>query len=144
MAFGAIDPGSGTTVMMQVADGYAKLAQRGWRPSRSIEIASWDGHELGLYGSAALIYETGPDLRKNVFQYINTDQLTTGDPFVVSASPGLFAFMKQIVDIVPTANGKGTLGTRDQRVDPLLNAMTGGSDHQNFAYMLGTPSTREI
>jgi N-acetylated-alpha-linked acidic dipeptidase len=140
MTFGAIDPGSGTTVLLQDADAFHALAARGWKPKRTIEIASWDGHELGLYGSAAYIYEHGADLRKNVFQYINTDQLTTGDPFVVSASPGLYAFMKQIADVVPGRDGT-MLGMRDQRKEPLLNAMSGGSDHQNFAYMLGTPST---
>ncbi|MBV8147816.1 MAG: M28 family peptidase, partial [Candidatus Eremiobacteraeota bacterium] len=141
MTFGAIDPGSGTTVLLQDADAFHALAQQGWHPKRTIEFASWDGHELGLYGSAAYIYQYGPQLRKNVFQYINTDQLTTGDPFVVSASPGLYAFMKQICDVVPTADGKGMLGMRDQRVDPLLNPITGGSDHQNFSYMLGVLST---
>ncbi|MBV8067005.1 MAG: M28 family peptidase, partial [Candidatus Eremiobacteraeota bacterium] len=137
MTFGAIDPGSGTTVMLQDADAFHALSQQGWRPKRTIEITSWDGHELGLYGSAAYIYENGSQLRKSVFQYINTDQLTTGDPFVVSASPGLYAFMKQICDVVPTADGRGMLGFRDQRVDPLLNPIVGGSDHQNFSYMLG-------
>jgi N-acetylated-alpha-linked acidic dipeptidase len=141
MTFGAIDPGSGTTVLLQDADGFHVLAQQGWKPKRTIEIASWDGHELGLYGSAAYIYQNGPQLRKNVFQYINTDQLTTGDPFVVSASPGLYAFMKQICDVVPAADGKGMLGMRDQRERPLLNPIVGGSDHQNFAYMLGVLST---
>ena len=141
MTFGAIDPGSGTTVLLQDADAFHALAQQGWRPKRTIEFASWDGHELGLFGSAAYIYEHGPSLRKNVFQYINTDQLTTGDPFVVSASPGLYAFMKQICDVVPGADGKGMLGFRDQRDTPLLNPIGGGSDHQNFAYMLGVLST---
>jgi N-acetylated-alpha-linked acidic dipeptidase len=141
MTFGAIDPGSGTTVLLQDADAFHVLAQQGWHPYRTLEFASWDGHELGLYGSAAYIYEYGTQLRKNVFQYINTDQLTTGDPFVVSASPGLFAFMKQICDVVPAADGKTMLGARDQRVDPLLNPITGGSDHQNFSYMLGVLST---
>ncbi len=141
MTFGAIDPGSGTTVLLQDADAFHALAQAGWKPNRTIEIASWDGHELGLYGSAAYIYQYGPQLRKNVFQYINTDQLTTGDPFVVSASPGLYAFMKQICDVVPAADGKGTLGARDERGRPLLNPIVGGSDHQNFAYMLGVLST---
>lgn len=141
MTFGAIDPGSGTTVMLQDADAFHALTQQGWKPKRTIEIASWDGHELGLFGSAALIYEYGPQLRKTVFQYINTDQLTTGDPFVVSASPGLYAFMKQICDVVPGADGHGMLGFRDTRVRPLLNPIVGGSDHQNFAYMLGVLST---
>lgn len=141
MTFGAIDPGSGTTVLLQDADAFAQLAKEGWRPKRTIEFASWDGHELGLYGSASYIYENGPQLRKNVFQYINTDQLTTGDPFVVSASPGLYAFMQQICDVVPSRDGVTMLGQRDQRERPLLNPITGGSDHQNFSYMLGVLST---
>ena len=33
------------------------------------------------------------------------------------------------------------LGNRDQRVEPLLNPIAGGSDHQNFSYMLGVLST---
>ncbi|HEX8806681.1 MAG TPA: hypothetical protein VF741_07010, partial [Candidatus Aquilonibacter sp.] len=94
-----------------------------------------------LYGSAAYIYQNGPDLRKKIFQYINTDQLTTGDPFIVSASPGLFAFMQQICDVVPQADSTEMIGKRDQRTRPLMNPMVGGSDHQNFAYMLGVPST---
>ena len=140
MAFGAIDPGSGTTVLLQDADAFHALAEQGWQPNRTIEFASWDGHELGLYGSNSYAYQDGPNLRASVFQYINTDQLTTGDPFVVSASPGLYAFMKQIVDAVPGVDGK-MLGTRDQRRRPLLNPITGGSDHQTFAYVLGVPST---
>ena len=67
--------------------------------------------------------------------------MTTGDPFVVSASPGLYAFMQQICDVVPGRDGVTMLGQRDQRVQPLLNPIVGGSDHQNFAYMLGVPST---
>lgn len=141
MTFGAIDPGSGTTVLLQDADAFHALSQEGWKPKRTIEMVSWDGHELGLYGSASLIYDQGAELRKNVFQYINTDQLTTGDPFIVSASPGLYAFVKQICDVVPAADGSGMLGMRDQRTEPLLNPIGGGSDHQNFAYMLGVLST---
>ena len=140
MTFGAIDPGSGTTVMMQDADAFRKLTHQGWRPKRTIEIASWDGHELGLYGSASYIYQYGPQLKSNLFQYINTDQLTTGMPFIISASPGLFAFIKQTADAVRGPDGQ-PLGAHDTKRHPLINAMSGGSDHQNFAYMLGIPSS---
>jgi len=142
MAFGAIDPGSGTTVLLQDADAFHALVQNGWRPKRTLRIASWDGHELGLYGSVSYAYQYGAELHNTVMQYINTDQLTTGDPFIVSASPGLWAFMKQIADVVPGPDGKA-LSARDQGpgTRPLLNPITGGSDHQTFAYELGVPST---
>lgn len=141
MAYGAIDPGSGTTVLLQDADAFARLAKSGWKPKRTLEIVSWDGHELGLWGSAGLIYEEGQKLRDTVVQYINTDQLTTNDPFIVSASAGLFTFMKQICDVVPSRDGKTMLGQRSDKPRPLLNPIGGGSDHQNLAYMLGIPST---
>ncbi len=140
MTFGAIDPGSGTTDMMQDADAFHKLTQAGWRPKRTIEIASWDGHELGLFGSASYIYQYGPQLKANVFQYINTDQLTTGPPFIISSSPGLFAFIKQTADAIRGPDGL-PLSAHDSKRKPLINAMTGGSDHQNFAYILGIPSS---
>ena len=140
MTFGAIDPGSGTTVMMQDADALHKLVQNGYKPKRTIEIASWDGHELGLWGSASYIYQNGAQLRKNVFQYINTDQLTTGSPFVISATTGLWAFIKQTADAVPGIDGL-PLSAHNTKEHPLLNPMTGGSDHQNFGYMLGIPSS---
>jgi N-acetylated-alpha-linked acidic dipeptidase len=140
MTFGAIDPGSGTTVMMQDADALHKLVQNGYRPKRTIEIASWDGHELGLWGSASYIYQFGPQLRKNVFQYINTDQLTTGNPFVISATTGLWAFIKQTADDVRGPDGL-PLSAHASKDTPLFRPMTGGSDHQNFGYMLGIPSS---
>ena len=33
MTFGAIDPGSGTTVLLQDADAFHALAQHGWKPN---------------------------------------------------------------------------------------------------------------
>lgn len=141
MTFGAIDPGSRTTVMMQDADAFHQLLQQGYRPNRTIQIASWDGHELGLYGSASYIYQYGGSLRKNLFQYINTDQLTTGTPFVISSTVGLFAFLKQIADAIPGPDGRPLTARDGKKGRPLLNAMTGASDHQNFTYILGTPSS---
>ena len=76
MTFGAIDPGSGTTVLLQDADAFAKLAKAGWKPKRTIEFASWDGHELGLFGSAAWIYQNGPGLRTQdlpIYQHRSVD-----------------------------------------------------------------------
>jgi hypothetical protein len=93
-----------------------------------------------LWGSASYIYQFGPQLRKNVFQYINTDQLTTGNPFVISATTGLWAFIKQTADDVRGPDGL-PLSAHASKDTPLFRPMTGGSDHQNFGYMLGIPSS---
>jgi len=140
VAFGAIDPGSGTTVLLQDADGFHRLLQQGWRPKRTIEMASWDGHELGLFGSVSFAYQFGPQLRANMEQYINTDQVTTGNPFLIRASPQLWAYLKQIADVVPGPNG-AMLGTGGSDANPLLQPPSSGSDQQTFAYQLGIPSS---
>ena len=104
--FGAIDPGSGSTVMLQMADAFKKMMDRGWRPDRTIQINSWDGHELGLWGSQSEAYEFGPQLRAHVVQYINTDQLTNGPPFHAFMSPELWAFGREIADLVKAPDGR--------------------------------------
>ncbi len=140
MAFGAIDPGSGTTVMLQDADGFKHLHDAGWRPDRTIQITSWDGHELGLWGSLSLAYARGPELRKHVVQYINTDQLTTGPPYVAAMSPELWAFGREIAACVKGTDGKPLLAAETPK-KPLTVPPGGGSDHMTFIYLLGVPSS---
>ena len=140
MAFGAIDPGSGTTVMMQVADGFKALHDAGYRPDRTIQIASWDGHELGLWGSMSLAYARGPELRSHVVQYVNTDQLTTGSPYRAAMSPELWGFGREIASLVKGIDGR-PLTAGETAKHPVLVPPGGGSDHQTFIYWLGIPSS---
>ena len=49
--FGAIDPSSGTCVLLEVIKAFGELMKQGWRPRRSILFASWGSEEYGLIGS---------------------------------------------------------------------------------------------
>jgi N-acetylated-alpha-linked acidic dipeptidase len=140
MTFGAIDPGSGSTVMLQVADSFKKLLDAGWRPDRTIQIKSWDGHELGLWGSISEAYKDGPTLRKHVVQYINTDQLTNGPPFRAAMSPELWAFGRELASYVKGIDGKPIVAGENTK-DPVFRAPGGGSDHMTFIYWLGVPGS---
>jgi len=140
MAFGAIDPGSGSTVLLQVADGFKKLFDAGWRPDRTISINSWDGHELGLWGSISEAYKEGPALRAHTVQYINTDQLTNGPPFRASMSPELWAFGREIAAYVKGIDGRPLLAGDNARRQ-MFGAPGGGSDHVTFIYWLGVPGS---
>lgn len=51
--FGAADPGSGTTVMLEISRAFQHIYSLGWRPKRNIYFASWDAEEHGLFGSIA-------------------------------------------------------------------------------------------
>ncbi len=48
--FGAVDPNSGTTAMLEAARGFGALLKKGWKPRRTIVLCSWDGEEYGLVG----------------------------------------------------------------------------------------------
>ena len=48
---GADDDGSGTVAVMAIAEAYARAADRGDRPRRSVIFAIWDAEERGLLGA---------------------------------------------------------------------------------------------
>ena len=55
--FGAIDPSSGTCVLLEVIKAFGELMKQGWRPRRSILFASWGSEEYGLIGSQGTVCE---------------------------------------------------------------------------------------
>jgi N-acetylated-alpha-linked acidic dipeptidase len=71
--FGAEDPLSGQTAMMEEAKSLGTLAKAGWRPARTIIYASWDGEEPGLLGSTEWAETHAKDLQSRAVAYINTD-----------------------------------------------------------------------
>lgn len=48
---GASDPSSGTAVTHEIYKGIGELLKTGWKPLRTLLIASWDAEEFGLIGS---------------------------------------------------------------------------------------------
>lgn len=51
--FGATDPNSGTTVLLETAHALSAAYVQGWRPARTLQLCNWDGEEYGLLGSTA-------------------------------------------------------------------------------------------
>lgn len=51
---GAADPNSGSAVMIELAKAFGKLQETGWKPKRTIVLASWDAEEYGLVSSSPL------------------------------------------------------------------------------------------
>ena len=49
--WGAVDPSSGTSPLLEVGRVLGELQAAGWRPRRSILLASWGSEESGLMGS---------------------------------------------------------------------------------------------
>jgi len=71
--FGAEDPLSGQTALMEEAKSLGALRKAGWRPARTIVYASWDGEEPGLLGSTEWAETHAKELQAKAVVYINSD-----------------------------------------------------------------------
>ena len=70
---GAEDPISGLVGMLEEARALGTLAQKGWRPKRTIVFCAWDGEEEGLFGSTEWVETHAPELSAKAVAYINSD-----------------------------------------------------------------------
>src|SRR5579871_2599917 len=76
--FGAWDPLSGQSAMLEEARGIGALAAAGWRPKRTIVYASWDGEEPGLLGSTEWAEAHADELTAKAALYVNSDSNARG------------------------------------------------------------------
>ena len=86
---GAVDPGSGTAVVLEAAEALTTLRTRGWRPERSILFAFWDGEEQGMFGSTRWVEQAIRDRFEGLAAYINVDSAVRAGDFVGNVTPGL-------------------------------------------------------
>eukprot|EP00064_Thunnus_orientalis_P005636 superscaffoldBa00000562_g5650 len=71
---GAIDPSSGTSVMLEMTRVLGQMVKQGkWRPRRSIIFGSWGAEEFGLIGSAEYTEQYFTKLSERTVAYINVD-----------------------------------------------------------------------
>jgi len=102
--YGAVDPNSGTTAMLEAVRGVGELLKSGWRPKRTLIFASWDGEEEGLIGSTEWGEQHATGLAGAV-AYFNVDVGVSGPKFGASAEPTLKPFVREITKIVPSPQG---------------------------------------
>lgn len=159
--YGASDPGSGTAAMLEGVHGLGVLLQHGWRPRRTIVIASWDAEEEGLIGSTEWVEQHTSELSHAV-AYLNMDVAVSGPAFSAAAVPSLRQFLREIVSEVPSPTGGTVLDewkTDDERArrsaspaettasdSPADETVTvgdlgSGSDYTPFLQHAGVPST---
>ena len=103
---GADDPISGAVSLMETARGLGELLKSGWRPSRTIILALWDGEEWGLLGSTEWAEKHDAELKQKAAVYINSDG--TGKGWLnTGGSHGLQQFMNEVAkDVNDPRTGK--------------------------------------
>ncbi|HKV03579.1 MAG TPA: M28 family metallopeptidase [Candidatus Acidoferrales bacterium] len=158
--FGAADPGSGTSALLETARALGELARSGWKPRRTIVMCEWDGEELGLIGSTEWVEANKAELQSKAVAYINTDIGVNGPNFTASATPSLKDLVRDVTAEVQdprtglpvhdawsrrAASGdEHQTGRKEIVADTSgkvpLNALGSGSDYSPFLDYAGIPS----
>jgi N-acetylated-alpha-linked acidic dipeptidase len=102
--YGAVDPNSGTTAMLEAVHGIGALLKSGWKPRRTLVFCSWDGEEEGLMGSTEWVEQHESELA-NAPAYFNVDVAVSGPKFGASAVPSLKQFLRDVAKAVPSPKG---------------------------------------
>jgi N-acetylated-alpha-linked acidic dipeptidase len=152
--FGAVDPSSGTAALLEAVHGLGELLKQGWRPRRTIIIASWDAEEQGLIGSTEWAEQNAPALA-NAVAYFNTDVGVSGPNFKAASVPSLKQFVREVTMRVPSPKGDtvyqqwkleqkadaGPRASQHMQQDVHVGDLGSGSDYTPFLQHLGIPST---
>lgn len=139
VAGGAADPNSGSAALLELARALGIALSRGWKPLRTIVLASWDGEEYGLVGSTEWVEEFLPWLSDAAIAYINVDVGTSGSAFGAAAAPllnrALIAATKAVLSPNQTVPGQSI---HDLWSRP-IKTMGSGSDFTAFQDFAGIP-----
>ncbi|GAA5908411.1 hypothetical protein JCM5296_005925 [Sporobolomyces johnsonii] len=159
--FGAGDPNSGTASVHEVVKGFGVLMKAGWRPLRTILLASWDAEEYGLIGSTEFGEDFTDWLKDNVVAYLNVDVSVAGSAYDLAASPSLADLMRNVSSLVPDPDAKersllegkmvhlkleaqeeGVGEARDELKEVKVATLGSGSDFTVFLQYLGLASAQ--
>ncbi|KAK7052865.1 Vacuolar protein sorting-associated protein 70 [Paramarasmius palmivorus] len=104
---GAADPVSGTASLHEIVRAYGTLLRQGWKPLRTIIIASWDGEEAGILGSTEYGEDFASWISEHAVAYVNVDVSSAGSRWAASGSPSLAHLIKRTALDVPHPSIKG-------------------------------------
>jgi N-acetylated-alpha-linked acidic dipeptidase len=163
--YGAADPGSGTAAMLEAVHGLGALLHQGWKPHRTIVVASWDAEEEGLIGSTEwveqhLTRQPSPSAA-HIVAYLNVDVAVSGPVFNAAAVPSLRQFLREIAREVPSPAGGTVLqqwkkdeqeglarripasvaASSSDSSNPQVGDLGSGSDYTPFLQHAGVPAT---
>jgi N-acetylated-alpha-linked acidic dipeptidase len=141
--FGAVDPNSGTTAMLEVGRGFGELLKQGWKPRRTIILCSWDAEEYGLIGSTEWAEEFANDLKEKAVAYLNLDAAVSGANFGASSVPSLWKLLWAVMREVKDPKTGTTVYQQWSKNggQARIGALGSGSDYTPFLQHLGVPST---
>lgn len=161
--FGAVDPNSGSTAMLEAARAFGALLKKGWKPRRTIVLCSWDGEEYGLLGSTEWAEENAAELKQKAVAYLNVDSAVSGANFGASSVPSMWKLIRGVTrDIKDPKSGQtvyqqwqarrpngepdaemadAETGSDTPVAEARIGALGSGSDFTPFLQHLGIPAS---
>lgn len=161
--FGAVDPNSGTSAMLEAARAFGGLLQKGWKPRRTIVLCSWDGEEYGLLGSTEWAEENAAELKEKAVAYLNMDSAVSGANFGASSVPSMWKLIRGATrDVKDPKSGSSVYqrwqehahedepapeltsaeaGSDSLIAEARIGALGSGSDFTPFLQHLGVPAS---
>ncbi|KAG0780290.1 hypothetical protein G6F22_010166 [Rhizopus arrhizus] len=138
---GAVDPSSGSATLLEIARVLGQMLQTGWRPRRTIILASWDAEEYGLIGSTEWVEDNIDWLKEEAAVYINCDVGVAGPHFSAAASPSLNKILYEVTGMInDPRTGKSVYDAWLERSNavgvptekPAIDVLGSGSDFTAF------------
>lgn len=130
---GAADPNSGSAILNELVRGFGLAVQLGWRPARTLIFISWDGHEMGFWGSMPWVQENLPWLSNRTVAYVEAPNAVSGRQYFTKASPLLGSLFREVTSQIPSPNqtipGQSVLDLWGGSLGP-----QGGSDASMFVH----------
>ncbi|MEZ5361683.1 MAG: M28 family metallopeptidase [Bryobacterales bacterium] len=154
---GATDPVSGNAALMETARALAVAVKAGWKPKRTIILASWDAEEWGLIGSTEWGEQFADEIQDKAVVYFNTDSNLQG-VMSLQGSHTLERFLNDVARAIPDPKSGRSVWEEikadkmkeanaeekkelDSRLDLRIGALGSGSDYTVFIDHLAIAST---
>ncbi|XP_033103991.1 putative N-acetylated-alpha-linked acidic dipeptidase [Anneissia japonica] len=149
--FGAIDPSSGTSALLEMTRAFGRLHKdHDWSPRRTILFCSWAAEEPGLAGSTEFLEDFQRVLAERTVVYFNVDSAVTGNyTFQGKSTPSLRKAIFAATKKVPSPDSGFTstyehwkekdASSSDNSI-PYLRNLGSGSDYKPYTYRLGIPA----
>ncbi len=136
---GAIDPGSGTAVLLEAARVLADANAAGQGLDRTVRFGFWDAEEFGMIGSTEYGEQFAKQLTEECVAYINVDSAVSGSKLRVAGVPSLATFANDVFASIPKETGNGHLIDDMRNGDRKLKygSLGSGSDYAVFLEHLG-------
>ncbi|KAJ0245741.1 glutamate carboxypeptidase AMP1 [Hirschfeldia incana] len=140
--YGAVDPNSGTSALLDIGRRFSLLLESGWRPRRTILLCSWDAEEFGMVGSTEWVEEHVLNLGASAVAYLNVDCAVQGSGFFAGSTPQLDSVLLDALKLVQdpddvTLTVEETFKSQNNIIERLSRV---DSDFSGFLHHAGVPS----